>query len=284
MPPRSKLPPGSKQKAGASRLFFVRASDQLPPAETSLLVGDADPVLAATERRGKRPGGELRPVVLLAQVRRHQMLQASRIDLPQQGRRLLVLEMTEAPTDPLLEARRIPRRRQQRLIVVAFEYQAIAGSENLDDVWRDRTAVGEHAKAMRAIAKGVLDGFARIVRHGEGLDFEAANRKRRVTVDQPAFGQGRLAARGGDVRTVRQINREAVTAGKGKNPGDVVAVFVRHHDRRQLVGSCTQSGQARRRQARGKATVEQDLGLAGIDNQGVPLTAATQRSKADHFN
>jgi hypothetical protein len=68
------------------------------------------------------------------------VLQAPRIDLAQQICRLFVLQMTKTPADALLERRRVARRSEQRLVVVAFDDQAVTSVQQIDDVWRDRAA------------------------------------------------------------------------------------------------------------------------------------------------
>lgn len=86
------------------------------------------------------------------------------------------------------------------------------------------------------------------------------------------------------MRAVRKIHRELVTAGKSENPLQVIGMLMCHYDRGQLIGGSAQPGQSGCRHACRKAAVEQHFRLAGIDNQGVTLTAATQRRETDHFN
>ena len=220
--------------------YTSAAGVALPPAEASFLVGDANPVITTIQSRRERLDGQIRPVVFLAQMCGDQMLQALRVDLPQQCRRLIVFQMAETPGDPLLQGRRIARRRQQRLVVVALQHQRIAGTQHFNDMGRDATTVGEHAKTVPAVAEGVLYRFAGIVRHGERLDFESTDRERRVTVDQTAFRQAFLAPRRHGVRTMRQIHRQLVTSGKSEDAANVISVFVRHHDGVQVGRRSTQ--------------------------------------------
>jgi hypothetical protein len=86
------------------------------------------------------------------------------------------------------------------------------------------------------------------------------------------------------MRAVREIDRQPMTTGKGENTADVITVLVRHHDRGQLIGRHTESGQPRCCLTARETTIQQHPGLAGIDNQRVALTAAAQRGEADHFN
>jgi len=92
------------------------------------------------------PAPEMRPVVLLAQVGSNHMLQAARVDLPQQRRRLPILQVAKAPADTLLELRRIARGGERFRVRIALQNKAVAEPQHVDDMRGDRTAVGEHAK------------------------------------------------------------------------------------------------------------------------------------------
>jgi hypothetical protein len=85
------------------------------------------------------------------------------------------------------------------------------------------------------------------------------------------------------MRAVREIDRQPMTTGKGENTADVISMLVRHHDRRQLIGRSPSLASLVCLAGR-ETAIEQHLRLAGIDNQGVALTAAAQRCEADHFN
>jgi hypothetical protein len=52
--------------------------------------------------------------------------------------------------------------------------------------------IGQHAETARPVAEGILHRFARVVGDREGLDFEVADGKRRLAIDQTALGQRTL--------------------------------------------------------------------------------------------
>jgi hypothetical protein len=73
---------------------------------------------------------------------------------------------------------------------------------------------------------------------------------------------------------MRQIHRQLVTSGKSEDAANVISMFVRHHNRVQVGRRSTQPCQPRRCRSCRETAVEQYLRLAGIDNQGIALTAA----------
>ena len=66
------------------------------------------------------------------------------------------------------------------------------------------------------------------------------------------------------------------TAGEPENPGDMVTVLMRDQHAVYLFRRDTETSQFFNRCAGGEATVQQEPGVTGIDNQAITLTAAAE--------
>src|SRR5207247_10300955 len=81
------------------RFSMESPSNELAPAETQVLIGNADPIRIAIERCGERRTGEPGQVVVLAQVRGDQMLETRVVEPGQQARGRAVGGMAEVARD-----------------------------------------------------------------------------------------------------------------------------------------------------------------------------------------
>src|SRR5689334_4488047 len=108
-------------------------------------------------------------------MRRDDMRQARRVDATQEIGGGLVVQMTEAAGDALLQHERIIARGEQVAIVVALEDERIAPGEARLDVRGRHADVGEQSHAMRAVADHELHGLARVVRNWEWTHLEIAD-------------------------------------------------------------------------------------------------------------
>src|SRR6266852_5819737 len=104
-----------------------------PPVEAFLLPSEADPALLASQRARQRRARQLRPVVLLRQVRADHVLQARAIERAEEPLGLPVVQMAERPRDALLQPLRVGAAPQHLDIVVALEHQGVAAGERLLD-------------------------------------------------------------------------------------------------------------------------------------------------------
>src|SRR6266436_6333059 len=102
----------------SSRFSMESPSNELAPAETQVLIGNADPIRIAIERCGERRPGEPGQVVVLAQVRGDQMLERKRV--------IAVGKQVE--------------------IVIALEHQRVAAGEARLDVRSGYAKIGQNAQ------------------------------------------------------------------------------------------------------------------------------------------
>ena len=231
-------------------------SGHLAPVESRLLVGNLYPFFRAVQRLTQCTDGQLRAIVFLTQVRGHQMLQARDVDPTQQRGGLLVCQMAIAAADSLLQRGWIARFGQQVFIVVAFDDQGITSVQCVDDMCGDDATVGEDAEAMSSIGKAVLHRFAGIVRYRIGLNFEVADGKSALPVDDATASGTWRVTRGGHVRAMRQIDRQAMASGERKDTSQMIAMLVRDQDGSQLPGLQTKPGEALARRPGRKTAVE----------------------------
>jgi hypothetical protein len=89
-----------------------------------------------------------------------------------------VAEVTVAAADAGLQRRRIARRGEHRLVVIALEDQRGAAGDALEHVLGDRAEVGQDAEAALAVAAAQLERFGGVVGDRERVQLEVADRDR----------------------------------------------------------------------------------------------------------
>ena len=107
-------------------------------------------------------------VVLLGQVRRHDVAKARVVQRREQRSGSGVVEMPELAGDARLERSRVASLGQHRRVVVALEHEGFATGQRALDGRRRRPEVGHDAQAYRSVADDELHGLARIVRDRNG--------------------------------------------------------------------------------------------------------------------
>src|SRR5204863_8789207 len=112
-----------------------------PPVEAFFLPVEADPAFLASYRARQRGARQLRPVVLLRQVRADHVLQPRAIERAEEPLGLPVVQMAERPRDALLQPPRVGAAPQHLEVVVALEHQGVAAGERLLDVRGGRSDI-----------------------------------------------------------------------------------------------------------------------------------------------
>ncbi len=214
------------------------------------------------------------------QVRRDDVDEMRRIDPREQLRRGLVAQVPEAPGDALLERSRIAPALEHRDIVIAFEHQRVAPRQARLHVRRRHTEIGQNPQPMRTVADHILHRLARVVRNGDGPDFERADREGVVAVEaidvrHPLETLGHLAE-----RPECRPYRGCVARGKRRHPADVVRMLMGDEDRSQIVGGQAAPGEPLFGIANAETAVDQDPGRAGLDDEAIACAAAAERSEA----
>ena len=160
------------------------ACSRITPAESLILISDTNPLGRAAERGGQRRARQFRSVVLPAQMRGDNVVQAGVANVAQKRSRLSVVKMPVASAHPLFELRWIWAGRKQRGIMIAFEHQSTAPGQHSGDMHRDAPQIREYAKLARTVAKYILRRFTCIVRHRKWRNVQRADRKRLMVIDQ----------------------------------------------------------------------------------------------------
>ena len=164
--------------------------------------------------------------------------------------------------------------------MVALEHQRGACGQHLDDVWRDRPGVGQHAQLLGTIAEDKLCRLPRIVRDGIGVDFQVANAETCMAVETPHRDRSQLpCSRCG---AVAGMEGPAETIGTGRRSADMVGMFMGNQDGVDRVRLDTQALQAVRHFTRTETTIDQHPRSAGFDKQRVTLATAAEGGKTDH--
>ena len=151
-------------------------------------------------------------------------------------RRRLVVQMAEAPGDPLLQRARIVASREQVEVVVALEHQRVAAGQARLDVRRRHADVGQHAEPARAVADDELHRLARVVRHRERPDLERRrSRTRRGCRSRRRASMPSKRAADRRQRAERRPDRDPVARRERRHAADVIGVLVGDEDRGQRV-------------------------------------------------
>ena len=203
-----------------------------------------------SRRRRPRPAprGQLGAVVLLAQVGGDDVAQAVVAAGARISRRGVVGQVAEPPADARLQRRRVARLREQRAVVVALEQQRVAALQVRQQVRRDRADVGQHAQVRARRRCSAAAAAPRVVRHGEGLQLQVADRDRPRRRARSAAGRRQRRAR----RCARQVPR-LIHSGTPwrrasvERAADVVAVLVGDEHRVEVVAAQPGARQPRRR-------------------------------------
>jgi len=229
-----------------------------------------------------RPQGVFGGVVLLAQVAQHQMLQPVLIDPAHQIRRLGIVEMTQLPRHAALESGRIGSGRQQVRIMVALQHQGVTFAVGAHHMGRERSQIRQHPQHALIRAKDVLTGLARVMGHRDRFHRDIAHPERALRADLVTDRAVQTGAALADrlARAERHMHRQIMAARKRRHALDVVAVLMGYHKRTQRPGRDLQTGQAFFRFPNPETAVEQYPGIARLDQGGVALAPAAQRSES----
>ncbi|MNP42398.1 hypothetical protein D3C76_1361610 [compost metagenome] len=139
------------------------------------MIGQLQPVRVAPEGVDETLPGQLRQVVLAAEMGQHQVLQALPAQLGHQARGLMVVQMSQLATDPLLEKNRVVTSGQPVATMVGFDHQCIEAFVAVEYLAVIRAQVGQQAETAPPVAENVLGRFQRIMRHGHCIDAQGAN-------------------------------------------------------------------------------------------------------------
>ena len=145
-----------------------------------------------------------------------------------------------------------------------------------------RPGVGEQSKTHGAVAEYELRRFTRIVRNGIRLDFNGANRKTAVTIENlDRVNSGKTTGRSLQ-RAVSQPHRNVELARQARRAADMIVVLVGNQDGVDRGGVYIATGKTREGIAQGKPAVDENARPLNFNQQAIAIATAAQRCEAHH--
>ena len=190
--------------------------------------------------------------------------------------------MAELAGDALLELLRITASQQHIEIVIAFEHQRIDAAQHRLHMRGQRAGVGQQSKPHGAVAEYELRRFARIVRHGIRLDFNGANGKTAVTIENLDRANSGKTTGGSLQRAVGQPHRHVELAREACRAADMIVMLVGNQDGVDRGGIYIATRKTRKGIAQGKPAVGKNARPVDFNQQAVAFAAAAQRCEAHH--
>lgn len=246
------------------------------PLRACVLLRNAYPFRRAIQRATQGQSGQLRGIVLGTEMGGDDMLELAGIQLPQDMRRSVIVQMAEPAADAFFKRPGIRPVHQHIQIVVAFQHQCVAAAQHMLDMRRGDAGIGQHAQLARAIAQHVLHRLPGVMRDGKRLDVQVADGERGMAVyDMQGEGRlpGQVALHHGE-GAMRHPHRHPVFIGQLEHAAGMVIVLMRHQDAGQLFWSDGQAFQPHHRIAQAEAAVQQQACGVFLDQQPVAVAAA----------
>ena len=172
---------------------------------------------------------------------------------------------------------------QKFFVVICLDHERVDVAEPFDHHLGRVTQIGNEPERARAGVKRVSDRIDRIVRDGESLHGDIADRKIRAGLKQPPVpvpGQRAAANRFRGERVA--INGDMKFPAKHFEAANVIAMFVGEENAIELVGSDAALGQAQDKLARAQAAINQQPAMIGRDERAVPRAPAPEHRQSEH--
>ena len=217
---------------------------------------------------------KFRRVVLLRQMRKHELSQAAAVQFLQKLAGLNIGQMTELAADAPLEHLRIRAIRQHLHVVIEFEQQRIAGIERALHMWRRVAQIRHHPESLSMMIKAEMTGFARIVWHRKRVNLQFPDLECLVRRDVLDVAAGPIlpSERCSTGHHQRNLQRTPDTG----NAAEMVAMFMGHQhstDRRQVEADPCPTG---RKLTHTETAVHENPRAATLYHRRVAVTPAPQ--------
>lgn len=242
-----------------------------------ILLGDvqARGKAAAFESGGGGHADQFRMVVVLAQVAEDKRRGTGGEIVPEKIGNDVVREMAVAAHHALLYGPWIRADLEHFDIVIGFEQQNIRGAQMvLDGIW-DVAKIGGNPDFDARGAKGVADRIDGIVRNGETVDRDIADRERTACLEtfDGGFAGFPIDDRRGALRNV-DGNGAAQFAEEAAEAGNVIGVFVGDEDGVEPIKRFARGGETLHEIAYTQARVNEEARRVGGNQRRVAGTAA----------
>lgn len=204
------------------------------------------------------------------------MAQVGRPVLPEQGKCLVVGQMSPAAADAPFQVKRVGARLQHHFVIVRLQESGMALPEIVDQLIANHADIGKYSYGHFMVLHNETAGFCRIMFFTEGSDLQAADadgpacaeRGEQCTVQpQPAVPEC-LAA---------DIHRQSVFLRQYFQAFDVVCMFMRNKDGLHLVQRKLQMVHAPLCFPAGQACIDQYSGVFTAHIIAISVTPRIQR-------
>ena len=188
--------------------------------------------------------------------------------------------MTEWTAHAQLERRRIGAFSEHVGVMVAFEDQGVTTRQPRFDMRGDVAGVGEQAEAAGAVGEYKLAGFARIMRHGVGVNGDVIHGEILVADNETDVWK-RAHCNGAErrMRSDREPHRQSILARQRTDATNVIAMFMGNQNGGELGRITTEARQAALGFTQREAAIHQNEGVPAGNQQAVAAAAAAEYGK-----
>ena len=173
--------------------------------------------------------------------------------------------------------------------MIRFDHERVHFAQSLDDHLRRVTEIGDETEPARSCVKGKSQRIDSVVRDGERLHCDVANRKLRTgpknsPVSPESFRDSlEQSVAPNCLRRERiAINRQIKFAAENFKSANVIAMFVSEKHAIQLIGRDAALGQTQYQLPRAQAAIDKNLAMTGCDQGAVSRAAAAEHGQAEH--
>jgi len=173
---------------------------------------------------------------------------------------------------------------QKFFVVISFDYERLHFSQAFDDQLCHVTEVGDKPEAARAGVKHEPEGINRVVRHGERLHGDIADRKLSASLKQSPIPTS-FRETAGPKRLGREpvaINRQIEFMAENFKTADVIGVFVRENDAVELLRRDATLLQTQHHLPRAQTAINENIAMLGGDQRAIPGAPAAEHGQAEH--
>lgn len=165
--------------------------------------------------------------------------------------------------------------RQHFGIMIELKDQPIAAREIGAHMRGRLPDIRQDSQAPAPGRNHVLNRLTRIVRDGEGLNFEASDIKSTITVDDPEIQALRIFT-AGNPGSMGHPDRQGMFSRQTENTADVISMFVGHQDPGQIGGMLAETQHAGDGFPQPKTTIKHQTGIPGLGKQRITGAAAAE--------
>jgi hypothetical protein len=173
---------------------------------------------------------------------------------------------------------------QKFFVVISLDHQRLHLSQAFSNQLGHVTEIGDEPEAARAGVKHKAERIHSVVRYGERLHRDIADRKLTASRKQSPIPTS-LRETAGSKRFGREpiaINRQIEFVAENFKTADVIGVFVRQNNAIELLGCHATLLQTQHDLSRAQTAINEDLAMIGGDERAVSRAPAAEHGQAEH--